>query len=111
MIDINYELYKVFYHVAFVYEKGSFNTMKQFITEYLDNKIKQNEDMIIITFYELRIKYDLSEDETQEFLSLSKIRLENMKYQVYFTGAKYEQNGVIKTVQDNELMVAIKEKF
>ena len=78
---------------------------------YLDNKIKQNEDMIIITFYELRIKYDLSEDETQEFLSLSKIRLENMKYQVYFTGAKYEQNGVIKTVQDNELMVAIKEKF
>ena len=67
--------------------------------------------MIIITFYELRIKYDLSEDETQEFLSLSKIRLENMKYQVYFTGAKYEQNGVIKTVQDNELMVAIKEKF
>ncbi len=85
--------------------------MKQFITEYLDNKIKQNEDMLIITFYELRIKYDLSEDETQEFLSLSKIRLENMKYQVYFTGAKYEQNGVIKTVQDNELMVAIKEKF
>ena len=53
--------------------------MKQFITEYLDNKIKQNEDMLIITFYELRIKYDLSEDETQEFLSLSKIRLENMK--------------------------------
>lgn len=85
-------------------------TMQE-ITEYLDNKINENENIVIITFYEVRIKFDLSEDETQEFLRLCRTRLENLGYQVYFTGAKYTYQGVSKVVQSNELMVAIKDNL
>ena len=85
-------------------------TMQE-ITNYLDNKINSNEDIVIITFYEVRIKFNLSEGETQEFLRLCKTRLENLGYLTYFTGAKYEYRGVKKEVQSNELMVAIKENI
>ena len=82
---------------------------KEFITNYIDRKIRENEEYIVCTFYDLRIKHDLSEDDVQRFLELSKIRLENMNYQVYFTGAKYTYKNESKMVQDNELMVAIKD--
>ena len=85
-------------------------TMQE-ITQYLDNKIDKNENLVIITFYEVRIKFDLSEEQTQEFLRLCKTRLENLEYQVYFTGAKYMYQGISKVVQSNELMVAIKENL
>lgn len=85
-------------------------TMQE-ITQYLDNKIDKNENLVIITFYEVRIKFDLSEEETQEFLRLCKTRLENLGYEVYFTGAKYRYQGESKIVQSNELMVAIKESL
>lgn len=85
-------------------------TMQE-ITQYLDNKINSNENIVIITFYEVRIKFDLSEEQTQEFLRLCKTRLENLEYQVYFTGAKYMYQGISKVVQSNELMVAIKENL
>ena len=49
----------------------------QEITEYLDKKINKDENILKITFYEARIKLNLSEDETQEFLKLCKTRLEN----------------------------------
>ena len=83
-------------------------TMQE-ITNYLDNKINSNENIVIITFYEVRIKFNLSEEETQEFLRLCKTRLENLGYQTYFTGTKYKYQGITKEVQSNELMVAIKE--
>ena len=85
-------------------------TMQE-ITEYLDNKINENENIVVVTFYEVRIKFDLSEEETQEFLRLCRTRLENLGYQVYFTGAKYTYQGQSKVVQTNELMVAIKENL
>ncbi len=85
-------------------------TMQE-ITEYLDNKINEDENIVIVTFYEVRIKFDLSEEETQEFLRLCRTRLENLGYQVYFTGAKYTYQGVSKVVQSNELMVAIKDNL
>lgn len=85
-------------------------TMQE-ITNYLDNKINSNENIVIITFYEVRIKFNLSEEETQEFLRLCKTRLENLGYQTYFTGTRYEYKGITKEVQSNELMVAIKENI
>ena len=85
-------------------------TMQE-ITEYLDNKINEDENIVIITFFAVRIKFDLSEAETQEFLRLCRTRLENLGYQVYFTGAKYTYQGISKIVQSNELMVAIKDNL
>ena len=80
----------------------------KFVTDYLDKKIDENENYIICEFFDLRIRNDLSEHEVDRFLELAKIRLENLNYQVYFTGAKYTLNGEKKVVQDNEYMVAVK---
>lgn len=82
----------------------------QEITEYLDNKIEKNENIIEVTFFEVRVKMNLSEEETQEFLRLCKTRLENLGYQVFFTGARYNYGGKSKIVEINNLMVAIKEQ-
>lgn len=82
----------------------------KFVTEYLDRKIEKNEDYIVCTFYDLRIKNNLSEEQVQEFLELAKTKLEDLHYQVYFTGAKIDYKNIRKIVEDNEYMVAIKEK-
>lgn len=64
----------------------------QDITDFLDNKINKNENEIVITFYEIRVKSNLSEAETDDFLALCKTRLENMGYQVFLL----EQNLCFK---------------
>ena len=82
----------------------------QFVTEYLDNKIEKNENYIKCTFYGLRVKRNLSEEQVDELLKLAKTRLENMNYQVYFTGAKFKYNGKEQQVQSQDYMIAIKER-
>lgn len=78
------------------------------ITLYIDNKIEKNPNFIVFSYYDIRVKLDLSEEETNEFLRLSRIRLENLGYKVYFTGAKYIYDNTNRIVEDNELLVAIK---
>ena len=56
----------------------------QFITDYLDEKINENEDYIVCTFFDLRVKNNISEDDVQSFLELAKIKLEHMDYNVFF---------------------------
>ena len=82
-------------------------TMKEF-SDFLDKKIEENEHYIKITYYELRVKYNLSKQETADFLELAKNKFENLKYDVYFTGDEYIYPNFSRTVQDNELMIAIK---
>ena len=78
------------------------------IEKYLMDKIAQNEDFVVCSLFEIRIKLDISEDQETEFLRFAKIRLENLGYDVYFTGAKYTYQNEERVVQDNELIVAIK---
>lgn len=78
------------------------------VDSYLNHKLDENSDFILLTFYELRIKLDLSKADTNEFLNLSAIRLKNIGYNVYFTGQEYEYNKKHQIVKDNELLVAIK---
>lgn len=78
-----------------------------YINSYMDAKIAENHEIIIFSFFELRIKENLSECDLNNFLNLSKIRLENLGYSVYFTGESYKYNNEFKVVQDNELMIAI----
>lgn len=80
----------------------------QYVEEYLNYKMSKNENEIIYTFYELRVKSNLSQEEIDEFLRLNKIRLENLGYKVYFTGAKFIFQNANRTVQPNEYMIAIK---
>lgn len=75
----------------------------------LGEKIRRNEDYIRYTFYELRVKYNLSEQDTDRFLDLIRTKLQNENYRVYFTGAKFEYKQARMTVQPNELIIAIKE--
>lgn len=82
----------------------------QFVENIINEKMIINENEIIFTFYELRVKHNLSEEEVNKFLELCKTRLENAHYEVYFTGAKFTYNNANRTVQDNEFMIAIKER-
>ena len=83
-------------------------TMKQ-VTEYLDKKIEKNENFIKITFYEARVTHNLTTEETSKLLELAKIRLENLKYKVYFTNEKFTYQNVPLMVKQNELLIAVKE--
>ena len=80
----------------------------KFIGDIIDEKLEENEEYVVFTFYELRIKHNLNEDEISKFLELSKNRFENSNYKVYFTGDKYKYQNQEKIVNDNELMIAIK---
>lgn len=84
--------------------------MLSFIESYMEEKINQDESYIVCTFYDIRVKHNSSEKEIDEFLILSRNKLQNLGYKVYFSGAKYTYNNCNRTVQDNELLVAIKEK-
>ena len=81
----------------------------QQIDMYLENKLKQNKNCVVFTFYELRVKLDLTSEETYNFLHLVSTKLENNNYKIYRTGQKYFYQGKNK-VGDNQLMVAIKEE-
>ena len=67
------------------------------ITELIDSKIEKDPNCI-------------TEEQTDEFLRLARNRLENLNYKVYFTGAKFVYENANRTVQDNELLIAIKDK-
>ena len=81
-----------------------------FVIKYIDNKLREveNPNFIRYTFYELRIKNNLTEEEIDRFLKINKDYFENKGYEVYFTGAKFIYKDMALTVQDNELMIAVK---
>jgi len=81
-----------------------------YITDNVNKKISENENIIIYTFFELRVKENLSEAEMYNFLALAKKRLENLNYKTYRTGQQYEYNYTKKIVKENELLVAIKKE-
>ena len=78
------------------------------VDSYLNYKLDENDNYILLTFYELRVKLGLSQIDTNEFLNLSAIRLKNIGYDVHFTGQEYDFNDEHRIVKDNELLVAIK---
>ncbi len=83
---------------------------KQFVTDYIDKKINENENFIRYTFYELKVKNNLSDEELDEFLRLNMNYFENKGYKVYLTNAKYTYQNANRTVQPNELLIAFKEE-
>lgn len=83
----------------------------EYITEYIDKKIYKNDQMIILTFYELRVKENLSEEDTALFLHFCTQRLINLGYKLYKTGEHYIYEEKEKIVKSNILLIAIKEKI
>ncbi len=82
----------------------------EYITDYIDKKIYKNENMVTVTFYELRVREDLNKEDTFIFLQMSKQRLVNLGYKIYETGQKYIFDGKEKTVRSNVFYVAIKSR-
>ena len=80
----------------------------QQIDMYLENKLKQNRNCVVFNFYELRVKLNLTSEETYSFLHLVSTKLENNNYNTYRTGQKYYYDYKEQIVKDNELLVAIK---
>lgn len=77
----------------------------------LEEKMQHDESIIKYTFFELKIKHDLNEESLNEFLRFSRNKLENQDYNVYFTGGRYMYQGQEQIVEQNELMVAIKQVY
>ena len=82
----------------------------QQVDMYLNNKIKQDENCIIFTFYELRVKLNFSSQDTYNFLHLVSTKLENNNYKIYRTGQEHFCKEKFR-VEDNQLLVAIKKEF
>lgn len=82
----------------------------QEISDSIDRKISRNNDFIKYTFYELRIRKNLSEADMYSFISLANTRLKNLGYKTYRTGQKYYYDYKEQIVKDNELLIAIKNK-
>lgn len=82
-----------------------------FVINYINNKLKESEDenFIRYTFYELRVKNNLSEEDVDKFLKINRDYFENKGYKVYFTNARFTYNNANRMVQPNELMIAIKD--
>lgn len=83
-----------------------------FVINYINNKLAETNDINYIryTFYELRVKNNLSEKDLDKFLEINKNYFENKGYSVYFTGAKFTYKNANMTVQPNEIMIAVKEE-
>lgn len=80
----------------------------EFVDNYLNSKLAQNKEIIRFSFYEVRMKLNLSEEDSILFLQLIAQKLMNTGYLVYKTGEEYTYNGQKYIIQDNELLVAIK---
>lgn len=83
--------------------------LKDIAKDYIMKKIDENYKFIRCTFWEIRVTLDVSEQEETRFLKYSKEILEELGYTVYFTSAKFTYENANRTVQSNELLIAIKE--
>lgn len=82
-----------------------------FVINYINEKMNnvKNTNYIVYTFYELKIKNNLSDEEIDRFLKINKDYFENNGYNVYFTGARFTYKNTNILVQDNQYMIAVKD--
>lgn len=83
--------------------------LKRFTISLIKSKEKENEDYIRYLYYELKVKDNLSEEEIDEVLRISRDYFENKGYKVYFTNAEFEYQNAKRKVEINEYMIAFKE--
>lgn len=77
------------------------------ITEFIDKKIEQDANKVIVSYFELKVKNNLTDEKLLSTEHLIATRLSNMGYKVYRTGQKYYYNKKEYIVETNELLVAI----
>ncbi len=84
--------------------------LKAFIINFINKKEKasKNKNYIEYSYYELKVKANLSEKQIDEVLRVSRDYFENKNYNVYFTNAEFEYNGQKRKVETNDYMMAIR---
>ena len=85
--------------------------LKRFTISLIKSKEKENEDYIRYSYYELKVKDNLSEEEIDDVLRISRDYFENKGYKVYFTNAEFEYQNVKRKVKINEYMIAFKKRL
>lgn len=82
------------------------------IMEYISWKESTSQDINFIrfTFYELRVTNGLSDERMNRLKELAKIYFENKGYQVYFEDEKYVYQNAHRTVQINEVLIAVRDE-
>ena len=79
------------------------------IDEDIQRKISKNEKYVRYSYFELRVKHNLSEDDAITFVKLAKNKLENMDYRVYLKGERFIFEDANRLVEENEYLIAIKD--
>lgn len=79
----------------------------KFVENFVNVKIAKNNDIVKFSYFEIKIKMNMDEEDIDRFLKCSKIILEDQGYQVYQLGEKYNFEGEQRKVEDNEFLVAI----
>ena len=80
----------------------------KYIDDMIESKIKENEQCIKFTFFELKIKENLSEEDINDFLRLACQKLENHGYEIFTEGENYYYEGRVQEVNNNVYFVALK---
>ena len=83
----------------------------QFVDDYIEKKVEEDENYIICSYFELRVKYDKSEAEVYEILHLLRNKLTNMRYKIFNRGEDYLYYVKPNKVKENQFFVAIKERI
>lgn len=82
--------------------------LMKLIDDLIYSKIENNINYLRFSFYEVRIKGKVAENEEKRFLELTKTKLNNMGYTVYLENEEFIYNNANIRVQPNELMIAVK---
>ena len=81
----------------------------EFVENFIADKIAVSPRLVRYTYYELRVKLNLTENGLDRFLKCSKIILEELNYNVFFTGARFKFDEADRVVETNEYMIAVKD--
>ena len=85
------------------------NRLISIIDELIEEKLAIDDNFLRFTFFEVRVKKGVKEEEEKEFAQLAGIKLTNMGYTVYFQDQKFIYKEAKRRVQINELIIAIKD--
>lgn len=83
---------------------------KKEVYNLLEEQYKKDKNKITISFYELKIKRNLNNQDLFDTLHSISEELVKNDYKVYRTDQKYLYNNKEYKVESNELMIGIKNK-
>lgn len=84
--------------------------LKAFIIAFINKKEKESSNINYIeySYYELKVKYGLTEEQIDEVLRVSRDYFENKNYDVFFTNAEFQYKGQKRKVETNNYLMVLK---